>query len=188
MDIVARAKSILLSPNTEWPVIAAERADAASLYTGYIMPLSAIPPVATLIGFSLLFGRFGFGFGLTGAIVSWALGLVGIYVAALVAQWLAPKFGGTGDFIEALKLVAYSHTASWVGGIFLLIPFLAIITFLMGLYGLYLLYAGATPAAGVPKERAVTFTIALVICVIIVFVVIGLIMRLLGLGAMAMMM
>jgi hypothetical protein len=188
MDIVARAKSILLSPNTEWPVIAAEPTSVGALYTGYIMPLSAIPPLAILIGFSLLFGRFGVGFGLIGAIVSWALGLVGIYVAALVAQWLAPKFGGGGDFVPALKLVAYSHTASWVGGIFLLIPFLGIITFLMALYGLYLLYAGATPAAGVPKERAVTFTVALVVCVIVVFLVIGLIMRLLGLGAMAMMM
>jgi hypothetical protein len=188
MDIVARAKSILLSPNTEWPVIAAEPTSVGALYTGYIMPLSAIPPLAILIGFSLLFGRFGVGFGLIGAIVSWALGLVGIYVAALVAQWLAPKFGGGGDFVPALKLVAYSHTASWVGGIFLLIPFLGIITFLMALYGLYLLYVGATPAAGVPKERAVTFTVALVVCVIVVFLVIGLIMRLLGLGAMAMMM
>jgi len=188
MDIVARAKSILLSPNTEWPVIAAERTTVGELYTGYIMPLSAIPPLATLIGFSLLFGRFGFGFGLIGAIVSWVLGLAGVYVTALIAQWLAPKFGGVGDLAEALKLIAYAHTAGWVGGIFLLIPFLGIITFLMELYGLYLLYAGATPAAGVPQERAVTFTVALVVCVIVVFIVIGLIMRLLGLGAMAMMM
>ncbi|HEY1505550.1 MAG TPA: Yip1 family protein [Stellaceae bacterium] len=188
MDIVARVKGILLSPNTEWPVIAAERTSVGALYTGYIMPLSAIPPLAILIGFSVFFGRFGVGFGLLGTVVSWVLGLVGIYVVALIAQWLAPKFGGSGDFVQALKLVAYSHTASWVGGIFLLIPFLGIISLLLGLYGLYLLYAGATPAGGVPKERAVTFTVALVVSVIVVFVVIGLIMRLLGLGAMAMMM
>jgi type III secretory pathway component EscS len=42
---------------------------------------------------------------------------------------------------------------------------------------------------GVPQERAVTFTVALVVCVIVVFVVIGFIVRaLLGFGAMGMMM
>ena len=96
MDIVARAKNILLSPNTEWPVIAAESTTADALYTGYIMPMSAIPPVCALIGLSLFLGRLGFGFGLLGALVSWALGLVGIYIVALVAQWLAPRFGGGG--------------------------------------------------------------------------------------------
>ena len=188
MSIVARVKNILLSPNSEWPAIAAERTNVGALYTGYIMPLAAIPPLAALIGFSLFLGRLGFGFGLIGAIVSWVLALAGIYLAALVTQWLAPKFGGSGDFLQALKLVAYSHTASWVGGVFMIIPFLGVISFLMGLYGLYLLYAGATPAVGVPKERAVAFTAALVVCVIVVFVVIGIIMRLLGLGAMAMIM
>ncbi|HWE75109.1 MAG TPA: Yip1 family protein, partial [Stellaceae bacterium] len=186
MDIVARVKGILLSPNQEWPVVANEPTTVGALYTGYIMPLSAIPPLAILIGFSLLFGRFGVGFGLIGAIVSWGFGLVGVYILALIAQWLAPKFDGEGDLVSALKLVAYSHTASWVGGVFMIIPFLGILSFLMGLYGLYLLYAGATPTVGVPKDRAVVFTVALVVCAIVVFVVIGLVMRLIGLGAMGM--
>jgi hypothetical protein len=176
MDIVARAKNILLSPNTEWPVIAAESTTADALYTGYIMPMSAIPPVCALIGLSLFLGRLGFGFGLLGALVSWALGLVGIYIVALVAQWLAPRFGGGGDLLAALKLVAYSHTAAWVGGIFMLIPFLGILSFVMSLYGLYLLYSGA-PVIGVPHERALTYTAALVLCVIVVFFVISLILR-----------
>ncbi|HEV8014924.1 MAG TPA: Yip1 family protein [Stellaceae bacterium] len=187
MDLVSRAKNILLSPNTEWPAIAAEPTDVGALYTGYIMPLSAIPPICALIGLAVFLG--GLGVGLVGAIVSWVLGLAGIYVVALLAQWLGPKFGGGNDFIAALKLVGYSHTASWVGGVFMLIPFLGMISLLMGLYGLYLLYTGASPVMGVPQERAVTFTVALVVCVIVVFVVIGFIVRaLLGFGAMGMMM
>lgn len=187
MDIVGRAKNIILSPNTEWPVIAAESITVGELYTGYIMPVSAIPPICALIGLTLFLGGLGLGLGLAGAVVSWALGLAGIYIVALLAQWLAPKFGGGNDFIAALKLVAYSHTAAWVGGVFMLIPFLGILSFLMGLYGLYLLYTGA-PVVGVPQERAVTFTAALVLCVLVVFVLIGIIMRvLLGVGMMGMM-
>jgi Yip1-like protein len=179
MDIVARAKNILLSPNTEWPVIAAEPTTADKLYTAYIMPLSAIPPVCGLIGLSLFLGRLGFGFGLLGALLSWVFGLVGIYIVALVAQWLAPKFGGSGDLLASLKLVAYSHTAAWVGGIFMLIPFLGLLSFLMSLYGLYLLYTGATPVVGVPQDRAVTYMITLVVCVIVVFLLISFIVRVL---------
>ena len=185
MDLVSRAKNILLSPNTEWPAIAAEPTNVGTLYAGYIMPMSAIPPICALIGFAVFLGVFG----LIGAIVSWVLGLAGIYIVALLAQWLGPKFGGSNDFIAALKLIGYSHTAAWVGGVFMLIPALGILSLLMGLYGLYLLYAGASPAMGVPQERAVTFTVALVVCVVVVFVVIGFIMRaLLGAGTMGMMM
>jgi hypothetical protein len=188
MDVVARAKNILLSPATEWPVIAVEPITIGELYTRYIMPMSAIPPICALIGLVLFLGAVGFGLGIVGALVSWALGLVGLYIVALVAQWLGPRFGGSGDLLAALKLVAYSHTAAWVGGIFLLVPFLGILSFLMSLYGLYLLYTGATPVMGVPQQRAITYTGALVLCVIVVFFLISFIVRaLLGLGTLAIM-
>jgi hypothetical protein len=189
MDIAARAKNIVLAPNAEWPVIAAESTSVGALYREYIMPMSAIPPICGVIGATIFLGRFGFGFGILGAVVSWALGLVGIYVVALIAQWLSAKFDGSSDIIAALKLVAYAHTASWVGGIFLLIPFLGILTALMGLYGLYLLYTGVAPVMGIPRGRAVTFTAALILSVIVVFLLIGFILRvLLGFGMMGMMM
>ncbi len=188
MDIVARAKNIMLSPNSEWKAIAGEGGDSVSLYTGYIMPLAAIPPVCALIGFSLFLGRFGLGFGLVGAIVQYVLGLAGIYVVALIAQWLAPKFGGNGGLVPALKLVAYSHTPTWLGGIFFLLPFLGVVELLLALYGLYLLYAGVTPVMGIASDRAVTFTAALILSVIVVFVLISFVMRVfVGAGMMGMM-
>jgi len=178
MDLVARAKNILLSPHSEWAVIAGEQAEVGSLYKSYILPMAAIPPVCGFIGFSIFFGRFGFGHGVAGLIVQYILALIAVYVVALIAQWLSPRFGGSGEFIPALKLVAYAYTASWVGGIFLLIPFLGILSLLMSLYGLYLLYAGARPVMNVPAERAVTFTAALVLGVIVVFLIVGFIIRL----------
>jgi hypothetical protein len=102
-------------------------------------------------------------------IVIYAINLAATYVVALLAQFLAPQFGGRADIVDALKLVAYSATPAWVGGIFNLIPLLAILDLLLALYGFYLLYAGATPVVNVPKERAAIFTIVLVVAVIIVF-------------------
>jgi Yip1 domain len=188
MDLVARAKNMLLSPQSEWKAIAVEPADVGALYSSYIVPMAAIPPVCGFIGFTLFLGRFGFGFGLVAALLQYALALAGVYVAALVVQWLGPKFGGSGDFIAALKLIAYAHTASWVAGFFMILPFLWILGALLSLYGFYLLYAGAVPVMGVPGERAVTFTGATVLSVIAVVIVIGFVLRLiLGIGMVSMM-
>ena len=50
MDIVSRVKNILLTPKTEWAVIAGEQTPLPALYTGYVCILAAIPAVAMLIG------------------------------------------------------------------------------------------------------------------------------------------
>jgi len=169
MDIVARAKNIILSPNTEWPVIAAEQTTVKDLYQGYIAPLMAIGPICSFLALLFFARGLGVGAGLVGMIVIYAINLAATYVVALLAQFLAPQFGGRADIVDALKLVAYSSTPAWVGGIFNLIPLLAILDLLLALYGFYLLYAGATPVVNVPKERAAIFTIVLVVAVIIVF-------------------
>ena len=47
--IIARVKAILMTPKTEWPVIAAEPATVPDLYKNYIVVLAAIPAVAGFI-------------------------------------------------------------------------------------------------------------------------------------------
>lgn len=186
MDRVARVKNILLSPAAEWPVIAQEPADIRGLYAEYILPLAAIPPFAGLIGRTLFLHGIGFGVSVVGTVVSYLLGLAGIYVVALVAAKLAPSFGGRENMVQGLKLVAYAATASWVGGVFHIVPFLGILSLLMSLYGLYLLYLGAPATMGVPKDRAVGYTVAVIVTTIIVFVVISAIVgALVGAGMMS---
>ena len=57
MNLVARVKGILTNPRQEWAVIDQEPVNVAKLLTGYVLPLAAIGPVATAIGWSM----FGFG-------------------------------------------------------------------------------------------------------------------------------
>ena len=171
MSIVARAKNITLSPNSEWPVIAAEPATVGNLYSGYIVVLAAIGPVCSLLSLMFFLGGVRMGAGIIATIVTYAINLGTVYVVALIAQWLAPKFGGRADIVAALKLVAYSYTPAWIGGVFALIPALGILDLLLAFYGFYLIYAGATPVVNVPKERAATYTVVLVIAVIVAFAV-----------------
>jgi hypothetical protein len=171
MDIVTRAKRMITAPAEEWPVVAGESTSVGALYQGYIVQLSAIPPVATLIGV-LAFRHVGFGSALLMAIVAYALGLIGVYVVAYVAAKLAPMFGGTDSTEAGLKLVAYGSTSAWVGGVFHIVPALGVLSLLAAVYGIYLYYTGVAPVMNVPSGRAVGYLIALVIAVIVVYIVI----------------
>ena len=53
--LVTRAKNILVTPKTEWPVIDAEPSTIGDIYKRYVLILAAVPVVAGLIG-NLLFG------------------------------------------------------------------------------------------------------------------------------------
>jgi hypothetical protein len=180
MNLVDRVKRILLSPRTEWQVIDAEPTTPAQLYTGYIIPLAAIGPIAQIIGYSV-FGisvpfvgtyRVPIGSAITSALVSYVLVLVATYVLALIIDALAPTFSGQRSQIQALKVAAYSSTASWVAGIFLLVPGLRLLT-ILGLYSLYLLYLGLPVLMKTPPEKAVTYTVVVVLAAIILFMLTG---------------
>ena len=180
MSLVDRVKRILLSPRTEWLVIDAEPTTPAELYTGYILPLAAIGPIAQIIGYSV-FGvsvpfvgtyRTPIGSTIISALVAYVLTLVGTYVLALIIDALAPTFNGQRSQIQALKVAAYSSTASWVAGIFVLIPGLRILT-ILGLYSLYLLYLGLPVLMKSPRDKAVTYTVVIVLAAIVLFFLIG---------------
>jgi Yip1 domain. len=191
MALVDRVKNILLSPRSEWPVIDTEPATVASLYTGYIMPLAAIPVICQALGMSLfgmtipLLGthyRTPMGSAFTSAAVLYVFSLAAVFLVALIVDGLAPTFGGTKNQVQALKVVAYSYTASWVGGILSLFPPISILGVLFGLYSLYLLFLGLPVLMKSPPDKAVGYTVVVVICAIIVTWVIFFAIAALGFG------
>src|SRR5688572_30293998 len=157
--LVERAKAILLKPKEEWPRIAADPSTPGDVVTRYAIPLIAIGPVASFIG-GQLFGystwfvsyRPGLMAGLSSAVGSFVMSLIVLLAVTFIAELLAPKFGGEANRRQALKWVAYGATASWVGAIFGLIPSLAGLGMLAGLYSLYLFYVGASPVMKVPED------------------------------------
>ncbi|WP_353228336.1 Yip1 family protein [Novosphingobium sp.] len=178
-SLIARAKGILLKPADEWPVIKAETTSSAAIFTGYVVPLAAIGPVCQFIHGQLFgIGMFGFSYhpglisGLAGAVVSYVLALVGVYVLALIANALAPNFGGQSNRDNAMKLIAYGATASFVAGVFSLLPGLGVLG-LLGLYSFYLFYTGAGPMMAVPQDKALTYTLVTLVCAVVLSVVVS---------------
>jgi hypothetical protein len=178
--VVQRAKDILLKPKETWPVIAAEPATTQSIYVPYVVVLAAIGPLAGFIGGQV------FGFSILGmtyrpplvgslvsAVVTYGLSLASVFLLALVIDALAPNFGGQKNPVQALKVAAYMGTASWVGGIFGLIPALSVISLLFALYGLYLLYLGLPVLMKAPEDKALGYTVVVILAAIVLFVIVG---------------
>lgn len=187
--LVARAKAILLTPKSEWPVISTESTTVADLYKGYIIPLAAIPAIAgflkmSLIGTTIMFAgtyRVGIGAGLTSMVVGYVFSLVIAYVMALIIDALAPTFGGQKNTIQALKTMAYASTASWVAGVAQILPGIGmLIALLGGIYSIYLLYLGLPHTMKCPPEKAGGYTAVVIVIAIVFFVVTAMVLRSIG--------
>ena len=180
MAIVDRIKNICLKPNAEWPVIAAETTTTKDLILGYVVPLAAIGPIAafiggTVIGRSLPFiGSYHVPMvaGLTLAVFSYIMSIVGIFVLSFIINALAPSFGGEKSSAQALKVAVYSYTPMWVAGVLNLLTALGLLAVIAGCYGLYLLYLGLPRLMKAPQEKAIGYTVVVVICAIVLSVII----------------
>jgi hypothetical protein len=185
MNIVERVKKILLEPKKEWGIISLETTNTSELYKSYIIPMAAIGPVASIIGMSIVGISMPFGgsfrlpltTSIGSAVVQYVLSLVGVYLLAMIVDFLAPTFSGEKNIDQALKLAAYSYTAGWLSGIFVMIPALSFFT-ILGLYGLYLIYTGIPVLMKAPQEKALGYTVTVVIAGVIISVIIAWVSRL----------
>lgn len=175
--VIQRARSLLVSPRTEWPVIAAEPATVADLYRNYIMILAAIPSVCGFVKSSVLgyawhgfrVYRLGMGVGLAAAVIQYIIALIGVYVLAVIIEALAPNFSGQPNRVQALKLAGYSYTASWVAGFAQVLPGLYALFALAGaIYSVFLLYLGLPATMKVVPEQVDGYTAVIVIIALVV--------------------
>lgn len=189
MAMVDRIKNILITPKTEWPVIAGETTSNGDILKSYVLPLAAIPAVAGFVGGSLIGHSMPFiggtyrmpivaGIGL--AIFGFVMAIVGVYILSFIVNVLAPTFAAEKSDTQAFKLVVYSSTAGWLGGIFHMIPGLGLLGVLASLYGVFLLYLGLPRLMKCPEDKAIGYTAVIVVVAIVVFVIVGAVGALIG--------
>jgi hypothetical protein len=175
MNLIERAKNIIMTPKTEWPVIAAEEPNATAILTGYVIPLALIPAVASIIGYGLIGQGFmhSFTWGIALDVTSFVSTVLGVYLTAFVVDFLAPNFGSQKNFGRAMQLVAYAYTPAWVAGVLNIVPVLGVIGSLAGLYGLYLLYLGLPHTMKTPQDKVVVYLVITVVVLLVIYMVIG---------------
>jgi hypothetical protein len=177
--LFARAINILTKPRSEWDLIAAESATTPGLILGYAAILAAVPAIARLISGLMPHCFFGVCytpnplFVVIGAVVYYALAVAGVFVIGLIIEALAPSFGGEKNQVQAMKVAVYSWTAAWLAGVFIIIPWVGWLLTLAGLYSLYLLYLGLKQVMRSPDDKAIIYTVVVVVLAAIVFIVAG---------------
>lgn len=176
MDIVSRVKAVLLTPETEWPVIEREPGTPAYLFAEYVVFLAAVPPVAGFIGSSMIgvtvppIGtiRVPLFAGLLGAVIAYVLSFAVVYLVAIIIDQLAPRFGGVKDFGNALKVTVYSFTPYWVAGLFQIVAGLRFVGYVVAFFAVYLVWTGLPRLMKAPSDRAVPYVAISAACGIVI--------------------
>ena len=179
--LVARVKGLLLSPRTEWDAIAREEIPLRRLVLGYVVPLVAIPTIATVIGLAFVGAQVG-GVPVRAPFLSVALSAVLFFVLAVAAvvafafviDWLAPRFKAPRNYTQALKVAAYSITAAGIAGVLTVMPALGVLALLGAAYSLYLLFIGTPKVMGAPPESAVNYSIVTTFAAVVLGLGVGL--------------
>jgi len=178
--LIDRVKLVLVQPKEAWAKISNEETDLKDLLMSYVLPLVLIPTLASFIGYGLIgmgsyFKVASLSWGLHQAILSFLTAFLGVFVSAFCIHKLASTFNTQVSLANAIKLVAYSYTPTWLAGVFYILPSLTILALLAGIYSLYILYIGFVPITKVSEEKKTNYFILSLILVIGVSVLVSLV-------------
>jgi hypothetical protein len=185
MNIVTRAVNILTNPRVEWPRVAAEPATTGGLLGGYALPLALLPLLGTILSALLAVPALAYLGGslwtwvIVSGILSVVLGLAVMFAMSLIADALAPNFGGVRNPVGALKLLVYSGTAVWVAGFLSFVPVIGFLIWLLGFaYAAYLIYLGSISVMRIPATSAAVYTAVVVVIWIVLSILVSLLIGL----------
>ena len=174
MNLIDRAKNILITPKTEWEVINGEAATPQSLLMIYVLPLALVSAVGPLLTGFLFPGPIALTFFLVSAVIAFVSTVLGYYISIYIIDLLAPSFGSEKDLNKSAQLVAYSATPSYLAGLLSFIPVLGgLLKFAAWIYSIYLMYLGIGPLKKTPEDKKVIYLLVAFLVMIGVTIIIG---------------
>ena len=187
MNLVERVKNILITPKTEWDVINGETATPQSLLMSYVLPLAIVAAAGSLLKGLLFAGAFGLKFFIISAVIAFVASVIAYYVSVIIVDMLAPSFGSEKDMGKSAQLVAYSGTASYIGGLLSFIPVIGMLVSLAAwAYGIYLMYLGIGPLKKTPEDKKVVYMIVAFLIMIVLYFVVAAILGIILFAALGM--
>lgn len=163
--ILRRIYLLLFHPRAEWDEIARETIRVDTLVRSYILPLSLIPPIATVIGMKTFDASWNPAAGyqvpsdeIYAAGVATLFGSIGsIFLLAAIFRLIAPMYGSSRDFVAALKVATFGAIPVLVAGAVLIVPVLVIVSVVALCHTLYLYWLGAHHVLGVEAGAQAEF-------------------------------
>ena len=165
--MLRRAFGLIVRPRREWAAIAGETAHPLRILLGYVVPFSALPAVAWMIGLH----AFGLDLVAEGEPVTHPSGpailragamtfLGSVASVAMLAgafRLLAPMYDAARDLRRAWSVAAYGSTPLWLFGLVLVKPNLVIAGMVAVLHCSYLYYTGLQAVTHVREDDAAEY-------------------------------
>jgi Yip1-like protein len=184
---IERIWSVVFSPKSEWALIESEPTSVGQLYAGYVVPLAGFAALMSfirmsIVGVSLPSGtlRTPLSSGLVSSMVTFILGLLGLFLVGLIINMLARTFAGRDDPRQALKTAAYALTPAWLGTALTFLPLGTLLQLAAGVYGFYVLYLGLPVMMHTPRDRVGGYTTAIVVCTVLLGILFAAVGAMLG--------
>ncbi|MBS1921131.1 MAG: DUF1282 family protein [Bacteroidetes bacterium] len=180
VNIVDRAKNILITPKPEWEIIEKEKTNNVTIFTTYVLPFLLIGAFASFIGFGFI-GLQGIKFGAAQGAIKGLIFVVStsilVFAMAAALDVLAPSFGSEKNWNKSFQLAAYSLTAAYLGAIFWLFPALWILVLLCSLYSLYALYTGMPVLKKTPVDKQIAYFAVILLVTVVLVILLNLLMN-----------
>ena len=142
---------------------------------GYVLPLSLVAAVGSLLKGFLFAGVLSLKFFIITAVIAFIASILAYYITVIIVDMLAPSFGSEKDMGKSAQLVAYSGTPSYIGGLLSFIPVIGwIVSLAAWVYGVYLMYLGIGPLKKTPEDKKVVYMIvAFLIMIVLYFILVA---------------
>jgi len=185
---IARVKYVLMTPVEAWNTIKAESTTVKELYVDYLIPLALITPLCAIVK-RVLFGPPQIPIAnivipssvadtIGQQVVGFGMMLVLMFVFMHIMAAIAPKFQGSSDPVQCLKLIAYSGTPSAAVALLMFIPYIGSLAALVGaLFGIYLFWIGIPVLLGIAPERRVPFVCVTIVANFIAGMLVSMVVR-----------
>ncbi len=180
--ITERAKAVLTDPTGVWSAIKADNKSIKEIYISYVIPLSVIGLLCSILG-NIISGGSGLLSGIVAGIVLLVVSLALMLLTAHIYKFVAAYFQSSANETDTFKLIAYGGTASMIGKFLTILPVIAPLGILFGLYSLYTLYQGITPMTGISDKRLVYFIACLITSLVVGMVIMAVVTSILGIAA-----
>jgi len=147
---VQRIVHLLFHPQDEWDSIAREPISVDTLIRRYILPLSILAPIATVIGMKTfdrdwdpMAGYLVPPESIYSAGATTLFGtILSIFALAAIFKLIAPMYGSSRDYVAALKVATFGAVPVLLAGATLLIPGMVTVTVVALCYTVYLYWLG----------------------------------------------
>jgi hypothetical protein len=163
--ILRRIYLLLFYPRAEWDEIARESIRVDTLVRSYILPLSLIPPIATVIGMKTFDASWNPAAGyqvppdeIYAAGMATLFGSISsIFLLAAIFRLIAPMYGSSRNYVAALKVATFGAIPVLLAGAVLVVPIFVIVSVVALCHTLYLYWLGVHHVLGVESGAQAEF-------------------------------